>query len=161
MQFRNWQKSPSRTRFSEPETYRNSVKLGGRFLDDPRGLATYLKRPRGTPRAPQVAALAFPSRSTTLRPNPSSLLLLLLPQRLRRSPAGDLHHHRHHAVMLAGFRGGSTTSAARWNGEEDVVFINTVRVTEYGGAARLWHRQVLLRAFASGQDLLRAFASGK
>ena len=58
MQFRNWQKSPSRTRFSEPETYRNSVKLGGRFLDDPRGLATYLKRPRGTPRAPQVAALA-------------------------------------------------------------------------------------------------------
>ena len=58
MQFRNWQKSPSRTRFSEPETYRNSVKLGGRFLDDPRGLDTYLKRPRGTPRAPQVAALA-------------------------------------------------------------------------------------------------------
>ncbi|KAK1650545.1 hypothetical protein QYE76_068350 [Lolium multiflorum] len=46
-----------------------------------------------------------------------------------RSPAGVLHHHRHHAVVLPRFRGGSTTSAARWNGEEDVVFINTVRVT--------------------------------
>jgi hypothetical protein len=49
-------------------------------------------------------------------------------------------------------QGGATTSAARWNGEKDVVFINTERVTEYGGAARLWHRD---------QDLLRAFASGK
>ncbi|KAK1612641.1 hypothetical protein QYE76_036314, partial [Lolium multiflorum] len=49
-------------------------------------------------------------------------------------------------------QGGATTSAARWNGEKDVVFINTERVTEYGGAARLWHRD---------QDLLCAFASGK
>ena len=132
-------------------------------MEDPRGLATYLKGPRGTPKAPQVTALApqvaAPPCAQTLAA--LSSLLLFLPQCLRRSPAGDLHHHRHHAIVLAGFRGGSTTSAARWNGEEDVVFINTVRVTEYGGAARLWHRQVLLRAFASGQDLLRAFASGK
>ncbi|KAK1651569.1 hypothetical protein QYE76_069374 [Lolium multiflorum] len=28
-------------------------------------------------------------------------------------------------------QGGATTSAARWNGEKDVVFINTERVTEY------------------------------
>ena len=48
-------------------------------------------------------------------------------------------------------QGGATTSAARWNGEKDVVFINTERVTEYGGAARLWHRQDLLRAFESGK----------
>ena len=47
--------------------------------------------------------------------------------------------------MLVGFRAESTTSAARWNGETDVV-INTVRVTECGGAARLWHSQDLLRA---------------
>ena len=52
---------------------------------------------------------------------------------LRRSPAGVLHHHRPHAVVLPGFRGGSTTCAALWNGEKDVVFINTERVTEYGG----------------------------
>ncbi|KAK1663455.1 hypothetical protein QYE76_051614 [Lolium multiflorum] len=49
-------------------------------------------------------------------------------------------------------QGGATTSAAHWNGEKDVIFINTERVTEYGGAARSWHRD---------QDLLRAFASGK
>ena len=83
-------------------------------------------------------------------PNPSYSLLLFLPRCLRQSAAGDVHHHRHHAVVLAGFRGGSTTSAARWNGEKDVV-INTERVTEYGGAARLWHRQDLLRAFESGK----------
>ncbi|KAK1670654.1 hypothetical protein QYE76_058813 [Lolium multiflorum] len=41
-----------------------------------------------------------------------------------------MHHHRHHAVVLPGFQGGSTTSAARWNGEKDVVFINTERVTD-------------------------------
>ncbi|KAK1679317.1 hypothetical protein QYE76_040165 [Lolium multiflorum] len=32
-------------------------------------------------------------------------------------------------------QGGATTSAARWNGEKDVVFINTERVTEYGDMA--------------------------
>ncbi|KAK1679372.1 hypothetical protein QYE76_040220 [Lolium multiflorum] len=62
-----------------------------------------------------------------------------------------LHHHRHHAVVLPDSRG-ATTSAARWNGEVDVDFINTERVTEYEGAARSWRRD---------QDLLRAFASGK
>src|SRR5215213_5156990 len=153
MQFRNWQKSPSRTRFSEPETYQNSVKLGGQVFGRPKGLGHLFKEAKGHPKGTTSRSPISPSRSTTLRPNPSYSLLLLLPQRLRRSPAGDLHHHRHHAVVLPGFRGGSTTSAARWNGEEDVVFINTVRVTEYGGAARLWHRQ--------DQDLLRAFASGK
>ncbi|KAK1603767.1 hypothetical protein QYE76_027440 [Lolium multiflorum] len=40
-----------------------------------------------------------------------------------RSSAGFLHHHRHHAVVLSDSRG-ATTSAARWNGEVDVVFIN-------------------------------------
>jgi hypothetical protein len=64
--------------------------------------------------------------------------------------AGDLHHHRHHAIVLSGFRRGSTTSAAGWNGKKDVI-INTERVTEYGGAARLWHREDLLCAFASGK----------
>ncbi|KAK1612593.1 hypothetical protein QYE76_036266 [Lolium multiflorum] len=39
-----------------------------------------------------------------------------------RSSAGLLHH-RHHAVVLSDSRG-ATTSAARWNGEVDVVFIN-------------------------------------
>ncbi|KAK1605211.1 hypothetical protein QYE76_028884 [Lolium multiflorum] len=117
----------------------------------PKGLGHLFKEAKGHPKGTTSRSPSSPSRSTTLRPNPSYSLLLLLPQRLRRSPAGDLHHHRHHAVVLAGFRGGSTTSAARWNGEEDVVFINTVRVTEYGGAARLWHRQDLLRAFASGK----------
>ncbi|KAK1645997.1 hypothetical protein QYE76_063802 [Lolium multiflorum] len=103
----------------------------------PKGLGHLFKEAKGHPKGTTSRSPSSPSRSTTLRPNPSYSLLLLLPQRLRRSPAGDLHHHRHHAVVLAGFRGGSTTSAARWNGEEDVVFINTVRVTEYGGAARL------------------------
>ncbi|KAK1678300.1 hypothetical protein QYE76_039148 [Lolium multiflorum] len=32
-------------------------------------------------------------------------------------------------------QGGATTFAARWNGEKDVVFINTERVTEYGDMA--------------------------
>ena len=94
-----------------------------------------------------AGALATPSPQTLASPPPHNT-----PAAHRRSPAGVLHHHRHHAVVLPGFRGGSTTSAARWNGEKDVVFINTERVTEYGGAARLWHRD---------QDLLRAFASGK
>ncbi|KAK1686508.1 hypothetical protein QYE76_047356 [Lolium multiflorum] len=40
-----------------------------------------------------------------------------------RSSAGLLHRHRHHAVVLSDSRG-ATTSAARWNGEVDVVFIN-------------------------------------
>ncbi|KAK1617800.1 hypothetical protein QYE76_023317 [Lolium multiflorum] len=119
----------------------------------PKGLGHLFKEAKGHPKGTTSRSPSSPSRSTTLHPNPSYSLLLLLPQRLRRSPAGDLHHHRHHAVVLPGFRGGSTTSAARWNGEKDVVFINTERVTEYGGAARLWHRQ--------DQDLLRAFASGK
>ncbi|KAK1684410.1 hypothetical protein QYE76_045258, partial [Lolium multiflorum] len=34
-----------------------------------------------------------------------------------------LHRHRHHAVVLSDSRG-ATTSAARWNGEVDIVFIN-------------------------------------
>ncbi|KAK1660255.1 hypothetical protein QYE76_048414 [Lolium multiflorum] len=124
----------------------------GEVFGRPKGLGHLFKEAKGHPKGTTSRSPSSPSRSTTLRPNPSYSLLLLLPQRLRRSPAGDLHHHRHHAVVLPGFRGGSTTSAARWNGE-DVVFINTERVTEYGGAARLWHRQ--------DQDLLRAFASGK
>ncbi|KAK1619319.1 hypothetical protein QYE76_024836 [Lolium multiflorum] len=41
----------------------------------------------------------------------------------KRSSAGLLHRHRHHAVVLSDSRG-ATTSAARWNGEVDVVFIN-------------------------------------
>ena len=47
--------------------------------------------------------------------------------------------------MLPGFRGGSTISAARWNEEEDVV-INTERVTEYGGAARVKIFYTLMKA---------------
>ncbi|KAK1611764.1 hypothetical protein QYE76_035437 [Lolium multiflorum] len=34
-------------------------------------------------------------------------------------------------------QGGATTSAARWNGEKDVVFINTERVTEYEEGASI------------------------
>ena len=95
----------------------------------------------GHPRA--GAQVPLPSPQTLASPPPHNT-----PATHRRSPAGVLHHHRHHAVVLSGFRGGSTTSAARWNGEKDVV-INTERVSEYGGAARLWHRQDLLRAFKS------------
>ncbi|KAK1670344.1 hypothetical protein QYE76_058503 [Lolium multiflorum] len=40
----------------------------------------------------------------------------------------DLHRHRHHAVVLPDSRR-SYYFAARWNGEKDVVFINTERVT--------------------------------
>ena len=128
MQFRNLQKSLIWKGFSLPETYRNSVKLGGRFMDDPRGLATYKKGPRGTPKAPQVAAP--PCAQTLAAP------LLLPPVPAWRSPAGFLLHHHHHAVVLLGFHGdllhplparpgrGSSTST-------------TVRVTEGGGAARL------------------------
>ena len=120
------------------------------------GASTYITRSKGRGPATQASHLG----RTPLRPAPQTLAS---PQTLayppphntptahRRSHAGVLHHHRHHAVVLPGFRGGSTTSAARWNGEEDVIFINTVCVTEYGGAARLWHRQDLLRAFASGK----------
>ena len=95
---------------------------------------------------PMAGALATPSPQTLASPPPHNT-----PAAHRRSPAGVLHHHRHHAVVLSGFQGGSTTSADRWNGEKDVIFINTERVTEYGGAARLWHRQDLLRAFESGK----------
>ena len=124
------------------------------FWGNPRGFHLYKERERGgavhtnpaaPPRGSQAGAPSVPPL-----PNPSYSLLLFLPRCLRRSAAGDLHHHRHHAIVLAGFQGGSTTSAARWNGEKDVV-INTVRVTECGGAARLWHRQDLLRAFESGK----------
>ncbi len=111
------------------------------------GASTYIMRSKGRGPATPSHELAAPSHSPQTL---AALLLTPLPQTLRRSPAGVLHHHRHHAVVLPGFRGGSTTSAARWNGEEDVV-INTERVTEYGGAARSWHRQDLLRAFASGK----------
>jgi hypothetical protein len=52
--------------------------------------------------------------------------------------------------VLSGFRGGSITFVSRWNGEKGIV-INTERVTEYGGAARRWHRQDLLRAFERGK----------
>ena len=92
MQFRNWQKSPSRTRFSEPETYRNSVKLGGRFMDDPRGLATYLKGPRGTPRVVQVVALPPQAAAPPPGRNPSR------PTRRRRLARRRRHHHRHRVV---------------------------------------------------------------
>ncbi|KAK1679696.1 hypothetical protein QYE76_040544 [Lolium multiflorum] len=71
----------------------------------------------------------------------------------RRSPAGVLHHHRHHAVVLPGFRGGSTTSAARWNEEKDV-FINTERVTEYGGAARLCTVKIFYALLKAASDHL-------
>ena len=149
MQFRNWQKSPSRSRFSEPETCRNSVKLGGRFLDDRRGLVTYLKRPRGTPRAPQVAALA---PQVAAPPCAQTLAAPLLPPQSApawRSPA-EISPPQPPRRRAAGIPRRSTTSAARWNGEKDVV-INTERVTECGGAARLWHRQDLLRAFENGK----------
>ncbi|KAK1652255.1 hypothetical protein QYE76_070060 [Lolium multiflorum] len=41
-------------------------------------------------------------------------------------------------AKLPGFRGGSTTSAARWNGEKDVV-INTERVTENHAGGLMGH----------------------
>ncbi|KAK1556170.1 hypothetical protein QYE76_016998, partial [Lolium multiflorum] len=63
-------------------------------------------------------------------------------------PAGVLHHHRHHVVVLPLEE---ALLLPLPEGEKDDVFINTERVTEYGGAARLWHRR--------DQDLLRAFAS--
>jgi hypothetical protein len=64
--------------------------------------------------------------------------LSLLPAQAWRSPAGfspPLPPPRHRA---AGIPRGSTTSAARWNGERKDV-IDTVRVTEYGSAAGLQH----------------------
>ncbi|KAK1627494.1 hypothetical protein QYE76_001809 [Lolium multiflorum] len=68
-----------------------------------------------------------------------------------RSSTGVLHRHRHHAIVLPDSRR-SYYFRLPLDGEKDVVFINTERVTEYGGAARSWHRD---------QDLLRAFARGK
>ncbi|KAK1630810.1 hypothetical protein QYE76_005125 [Lolium multiflorum] len=68
---------------------------------------------------------------------------------------GDLHHHRHHTVVLPGFRGGSTTSAARWNGEKDVVFINTVRVTEYGGLPDCGTVKIFYALLKAASDHLR------
>ncbi|KAK1604961.1 hypothetical protein QYE76_028634 [Lolium multiflorum] len=56
-----------------------------------------------------------------LSPNPSRPAPPL-PARLAKLRR-ILHHHRHHAVVLSDSRG-ATTSAARWNGEVDVVFIN-------------------------------------
>ena len=38
------------SRFRMTKTYRNSSKIGGRFVDDPRGLATYKRAARGAPR---------------------------------------------------------------------------------------------------------------
>ena len=115
------------------------------------GASTYIMRSKGRGPATPSHTLAAPLEAgAPLSPNPSRFSSSTSPAAHRRSPAGDLHHHRHHAVVLSGFRGGSTTSAARCNGEKDVV-INTERVTEYGGAARLWHRQDLLRAFESGK----------
>ena len=116
-------------------------------------ISTYIMRRRGRgqpllaapPRAAHGRRSSHPSPQTLASPPPHNT-----PAAHRRSPPGVLHHHRHHAVVLPGFRGGSATSAARWNGEKDV-FINTERVTEYGGAARLWHHQDLLRAFSSGK----------
>ena len=77
--------------------------------------------------------------------------LLLFSRTLSEAPA-EISTATATTPSCCRIQGGATTSAARWNGEKDVVFINTERVTEYGGAARSWHRD---------QDLLRAFASGK
>ena len=98
---------------------------------------------------PMAGALATPSPQTLASPPPP-----LLPHTLRRSPAGVLHRHRHHAVVLSGFRGGSTTSAARWNGEKDVVFINTERVIEYGGAADCGIVKIFYALLKAGSDRL-------
>ena len=121
------------------------------------GGSTYIKRGRGEgashPSQPHHPRLPRPAPKSPPLPNPSYSLLLILPRCLRRSAAGDLHHHRHHAVMLAGFRGGSTTSAACWNGENDII-INTIRVTECGGAARLWHVKIFYSLLQAASDRL-------
>ena len=96
--------------------------------------------------APLIVAGHLPLSQTLAAPPPPPL-----PQTLSEAPP-EISIATATTPSCCRIQGGATTSAARWNGEKDVVFINTERVTEYGGAARSWHRD---------QDLLRAFASGK
>src|SRR3954454_6937291 len=93
-QFRNRQKSPIWKGFSLPETYRNSIKLGVRFMDDPRGLANYKRGPRGTPsRIPRL-----PSRSTTLAQPLAAILYHSLSCGGFGEALQEFFLHHHHAV---------------------------------------------------------------
>ncbi|KAK1698714.1 hypothetical protein QYE76_015411 [Lolium multiflorum] len=116
------------------------------------GASTYIMRGIGEG-AGHYRAIAWPHplRPATPLPNPSRPLSPPPLRTLSEAPP-EFSIATATTPSCCRIQGGATTSAARWNGEKDVVFINTERVTEYGGAARSWHRD---------QDLLRAFASGK
>ena len=88
--------------------------LGSTYIQRAKGRGPATQKPQAWP--PPIVA------GHPLSPNPSAPLLHHIPH-AQRSSAGFLHRHRHHAVVLSDSRG-ATTSAARWNGEVDVVFIN-------------------------------------
>ena len=70
-------------RFRVTKTYSNWPRFWGRFEDDPRALATYKRRPRGTPTGTQVAAQGHLARSTSTPPE---------------TLAGDALRHRRRAL---------------------------------------------------------------
>ena len=116
------------------------------------GIHLYNEGHRGGGRPPESHSLATPLEAGhPLSQTLAAPSLLHLSRMLNEAPP-EFSIATATTPSCCRIQGGATTSAARWNGEKDVVFINTERVTEYGGAARLWHRD---------QDLLRAFASGK
>ncbi|KAK1631341.1 hypothetical protein QYE76_005656 [Lolium multiflorum] len=67
-------------------------------------------------------------------PNPSRPLSSTSPATLSEAPP-EFSIATATTPSCCRIQGGATTSAARWNGEKDVVFINTERVTEYGDMA--------------------------
>jgi hypothetical protein len=97
----------------------------------------------------------FPLLSTLAATSPPSRYFLL---RLRRSPAG-ISPPPPPRRRAAGIPRGSTTSAARWNGERKDV-IDTVHVTEYGSAAGLKHRNDRLHQ-PRDQSLVKAWEFNK
>jgi len=91
-------------------------------------LLAYKRRGGGAPRG-------LPISPSLLLPPPSSTSPL---HRLGEALQEFLHHH-HHTVVLLGFPEDLLHPLPRWNGER--TSSTTVRVPEYGGAARLQRRK--------------------